>query len=107
MAVSIRLFSFNRKYFDAIGIYLLQTNGTGPSFNSKNRVLLISFVLLALPSGAFFIFDAKSMLEYGISFFGASATLFMMSVYLMMIAQMENVRLFLESCERFMGNSKL
>lgn len=107
MTGSIKLFSFIQKVSQVIGVYPLQSNENGPSINSRNWIIIISLVLFALPSTAFFFSEAKSMLEYGISFYGASVAALFMCIYISMGGKMNNMRTFIENVERFVEESKM
>lgn len=106
MAGTIKLFSFDRKYYHIFGIYPPQSSQNGPSFNSRNWIFVFSHALLFFPSAGFFVHDAESMLEYGISFLAASIAVAAMIVYLSMIRQMKNIWPFIENCERFIKKSE-
>ena len=107
MSGSIKLFSFIRKYCHVWGIYLDQANENGQlTLNSRNRLCVVSFVIHSLSSGAFFIYEANSLFEYGLSFFAASFGITFLFIYLAMLWQMENILEFIENCEQFIEKSE-
>lgn len=106
MAASIKLFSFIRKYRHVLGLYSLDTSQNVSSFNSRNWIYIISYVLFFVPSVAFFLYDAKSMQEYGISFYSASMAFFLMCIYTQMVVQMKNICHFTESFEQLIEKSE-
>lgn len=106
MPESIKLFSFIRKYFHLYGFYPPQLNENGPALNSRNWIFIIGDVQMCFSSAAFFIVEAESMLEYGLSFFLTNASESMGCVFIAIIWRMKNIWLFFESCERFIQRSK-
>lgn len=106
MASSIRLFSFNRKYYHVIGINTIQANENASKFNWKNWFYTSAMVLLVLSSATFFIFDAKSMFEYGLSFFLATAITFPLYTYSSMVWKADESESFIGNCEKFIEKSK-
>lgn len=106
MAVEIKLFSFNRKYYHLYGIFPPEAKRNGRKLNLRNWIFIASFVLTAGSTGAFFVFDAKSMLEFGISFFTVTLAILEMFTYLAIVWQMKNTWRYIEKCERFIEKSK-
>lgn len=105
MAGSIKMFSFNRRFLQVLGIYSISSNH-GLSIDWRNSILISNLALFCLPSAAFFIYDAKSMFEYGLSFSAAAIGAFMICIYFTMISQVESTSAFYGNCERFIGNSQ-
>lgn len=103
---SIKLFSFNRNHLRLIGIHPDRFDLDGSTFHIRNWIFIINCLAFSLPPAAFFSFEAKSMLEYGFSFFTASVGFFMICIYVAMVGQMKNTLTFIENCEGFIGKSK-
>lgn len=102
MAGSIKLFQFIQK----IGIYSPASNLNRHALNSKNWTFLMSYILFTLSSGAFIFFEAKTVLDYGMSFFASTGGIFLMSIHLIVARQMQSTLIFIESCERFIEKNK-
>lgn len=105
-AGSIKLFQYYQKFNQAVGIYSRQSDQNSNSINSKNVILIVSIAQFFVSSTAFLLFDAKSILDYGIS---VSALLVEISVtvyMLILIYQMEKTLKFIENCEQFLEKSK-
>lgn len=106
MAASVTLFSFNREIYSLLGNHAVEPNREGIAFNSRNWLFMISLILFALPSAAFFTFEAKSMLDYVISFYCVSSVVFSMCMYMAMVWRAKNTWPFFENCKRFIERSK-
>lgn len=64
---SIKLFKFNQKFCQKVGIYLSQSNQNGYSINSINLIFVICLTQFLIALLAFFLFDAKLMRDYGVT----------------------------------------
>lgn len=103
----IKLFQFNQKYCETIGIRLLASNQSHYRLNSKNLILIFFVVQFAIASAAFVVYDAESMGEYGVTFFVFIATVISMVDYSITIWKREFISTFTENCEVFIEKSKL
>lgn len=106
MAGSTKLFSLNREYYNALGIRPIKLKTHRESMNARSLTLIISLVLWALSSAAFLVYEARSLLELGISFFATCIAVLLTCVFLMIIWKIKDTWLFFENCERFIGRSK-
>lgn len=105
MVGSIKLFPFNRQFYDLLGIHV-RSEKQGPFLTLRNKIILFFFTVHFVPFAAFFAYDAKSMLDYGFSFFSASLALFGMFIYIATLTDAKNTWLLIENCERFIEKSK-
>lgn len=106
MAEPIELLSFNRKCYGLVGIPPLQPDKDAPSSNSKNLIIVTSLTVWFLSSAVFFVNEANSMIDFGLSFFAASAAVAMNCLYLDIIWRIKIIHAFIEDCERFIEQSK-
>lgn len=101
---SIKLFQFNQKYFQAIGIELKWTKNCH-ALKLINWIFIISLIQLAMVVGAFLMYDANSIGEYGIALILLVTIVETGIAYLNTIWKMEHILQFTENCEVFIENS--
>lgn len=99
---SMKLFQFNRKYCQTIGIKSPQSN----TFNAINWIFVVCVAQFALTSAAFMLFDANSMGEYGVTFVAVVCAVEAMAIYTIIIWKLEDISKFIEKCEAFIEDSE-
>lgn len=102
---SIKLFQFNQKYCELIGIKLPRSNQQHTALNCKNFIFIICSTQLAIALFGFLLTDAKSMDEYAVIFFTLTDLIQTMVAYFVLIWKLENVSKFIENCEQFIEKS--
>lgn len=75
MAEKIKFFKLTREIYETAGIHLCKSTGNG-SFNLRNSFILIMLSVVFIVSTVFLLFDAKTIEEYGNSFY-ISTTVFL------------------------------
>lgn len=105
---SIKLFQFNRKYLQKIGIELQRSNQNrlGSNLKAMNVVFIVSLANLAMPSAAFLFNDAKAMGEYCITFYAIICAIVTKVMYSIFIWKLEDMLNFIENCEQFIEKSE-
>lgn len=106
MATSIKLFQFNQKYGRIIGMESSQLNSAGSTISVKNVLFFVSEAQFIVALSAFMVFEAKSMLDFGTTFFATSSTVLGVFLCLIYVLQMKNYSAFIGNCERFIGKSE-
>lgn len=106
MATPIKLLQYFQKIHRIIGIFPSQPNERYPPNKLTRIVVVISLVQFILSSAAFFMLEAKSMLEYGFSYCVFSCGIQAIVVYLLFVEQSQNTLGFIVRCERFIENSE-
>lgn len=105
MAGRIRLFRTLLEYNRTMGIYSHQSNQKWP-LNSMNWIFVIAFAKLFITTLAFFLFKAKSAVEYSWSFYIFTTETTTISYYLVQIFQITNTMALIEKFEIFIQESK-
>lgn len=105
MATSIKLFQSVRKFYQNIGIYPSQPN-QNCSPNAKNILIFSSLILLGILSSAFFLFQAKSIGEYGFSFYTSISELNIAVVVTLLALEMPKLLNLIDGMEQFITRSK-
>lgn len=103
MSSSIKLFQFIQKFHRAIGVFPSQ-------FNSNHLISKIWFICAAqtgLTTGAFLLFAAQSMMDYGFGFCVLITVINAIIFYSSFIWQSKNTTILFENCEKFIETSKL
>lgn len=107
---SIKLFQFNRKYNQAVGIYwpTIQSNQMARqcSINSKNLLYIICLTEFLVSSIAFILFEAKSKLEFSMTTFSIHTITTVLVMYLLTVWQIGNILKLTDNCEKFIEKSK-
>lgn len=105
MAGSKKLFQFVQKLFKILGIRPPQKNET-LSFNSRNLFFLFCYAQLFLSMIAFFLFKAKTMLEYGSSFFMFITQFIIALFFLILMWRITNILKLIAEFEQFIEKSE-
>lgn len=106
MAGSIQLFQLVQKVHRSFfGIYTHRLNPKPRSTNSTVAILLISCAQFMFTMAGFFLFDAKSMFDYGFAFFALVSISNSIAIYLIFIWQSENTFAFVQNGDRFIEKS--
>lgn len=103
---TIKMFQFNQKFCQIIGIKLPKTNGNRYTFEPVHLIFVICLTLFAMTLLAFLVYDAKSMVEYGIIFLMLITIILTLVVYFITIWRMKDILKFTENCETFIERSK-
>lgn len=105
---SIELFQFIQNFFCAIGIHRPEPKQIdGHFFNSTNWIFILSGTPMLLSSLAFFVYQAKTAFDFGLSFYYSSCLIFGGIFYIIYIWKVENISKFIENCETFIEQRKL
>lgn len=102
---SVKLFQATRRFLDMGGIHTPQPNQI-QLFNFKNLRILIGLVLAFFGVFGYFVFLAKNMFDYTISFYASVTVLFFISVFSIIICKTINIYKLLNFSERLMQKSK-
>lgn len=106
MATSTHLFQSIQKYYQLLGIYpTLLNNKCSP--NARNLMVLFCYVQYGISALAFFVMEAESVLEYGISFYTYISMLYCVYYFLILYKQMPKILQLIEQFEQFMDKSTL
>lgn len=102
---TMKLFQSVRKFYQTIGIDLPQSNQKC-LFNIKNVVPLLCTTHVFISALCAFLFEVKSIPEYGIAFY-VSITGFSMTIFFfMIISNMPNIFQLIAGFEGFIEKSK-
>lgn len=105
MAGRIRLLQhLQRSYYQAMGIYLPQSNQKCLP-NWRNLLTALFFAQLFFAALAFLVFEANSTFEYGTTFYTCISELCCLSYFYIQYRQMPNISSLIESCEHFIEMS--
>lgn len=101
---TIKLFQSVHQFYHDMGIYPSQPNQNRKP-NAKNVFVLLSAIQLCITSLAFFLFEANSITEYGISFYMSLSEL-TITVYFLIVAWKipKNLKL-IDEMEQFITKS--
>lgn len=105
MARPIKLFDFTQKCYQKIGIYPPQSN-RNHNFNPKNLFFVCSMVHIVTLHAAFFLFEAKRLDEYDLSFYYVQLILSAIFYFISNIYQIDNIIKLIDKYEEFVGKSK-
>lgn len=104
---SIKLFQFSQKYCETFGIQLpVKSNEKRCIFKAIRWILDIFLLIFWVTSLAFMVYDAKSMVEYGMTLFTMITITLALVIYLITIWQIEEILKFVETCESFINKRK-
>lgn len=109
MSGSIQLFQFVRKFHQTIGIRLSQSNQNQKQSSIISARAIIFFICTAqliLTTVAYLVFEAKSMLEFGFTFYMVITEVNCVVIYAIFIWQSKNTSKFIENCEVFIEKSE-
>lgn len=106
MDSQFKLFSLNRKLYKSMG---LLASPSSPSCRSKilNIFLFISTVLLFITTSAYFLFEANTADDRGVTFFISMANLFTMINIVSTALQIDKILLLINNYEQFITKSSL
>lgn len=102
----IKLFKFIQKSYQEIGIHSSHSDQNCRSINLKVWFILLCHAHFFISSAANLVFEANSMIEYGMACYTCSTTVFSIVTYLISFWQMENILSYIENCERFIEKSE-
>lgn len=103
---SIKLFQFNQKYCQMVGIKAPKTIDNRNKLELKQLIFAIFAILFEIELLAFLVNDAESMGEYGITIYFLCTALLALFDHSMLIWTMEDILKFTEYCEAFIEKSK-
>lgn len=105
MADAVKLFQTLREFLKTIGIHPLQlSHGL---YNLRNVTVLVFMVLNALSSGAFFIYGAENIRDYGVSFYACTSELASVGCLLSFRSNMTTIFKLMDELEAFIEKSEL
>lgn len=99
--------------FNSFKTFSVQLASIGPKqidghfFNSTNWIFILSGTPMLLSSLAFFVYQAKTAFDFGLSFYYSSCLIFGGIFYIIYIWKVENISKFIENCETFIEQRKL
>lgn len=103
---TIKLFQFNQKFCQTIGIQPPQATQNRFEFNTINVIFIICMAQFAMALTAFTLYDANSMDAYGATFVALVCVIEGFGLYSLTIRKMEDILRFTEHCEQFIEKSK-
>lgn len=103
----IKLFCFAHKFYQKIGVYQPTQLKQNQPFNLINTLLLYNLLQFGITTGAFFLFEATSLDEFGLTFYETLTVLSLAFYHVTNIYQIGNVLKLIENFEEFIGTSKL
>lgn len=101
----IKLFPSTQKYYQAIGIFPSQLQPSG-QFHWKNLVILCACILCLISIMTYFLFEANSLAELAITFYGCTGLVSAIFYYLTNIFQRENIFELIQKFENFIEKRK-
>lgn len=105
MAGSIQLFQSIQKYFQTIGICPSDSSKLD-SFNWRIFLALFCYAQQIASASVFFICQAKSVLDYGCSFYTSISMTYCVYYFVILIRQKPQILELIESCEAFIEHRK-
>lgn len=103
---TIKLFRFIQKTYKYIGIYPPKPNDIRSPIILKNWLVLLCEAQFFISSIAFLMFEANSMIEFGMASFMSATVLLCSVLYLVLFWEMKNILDFIGNCERFIEKSE-
>lgn len=104
---SIKLFVFIRNYLSAIGVRRPKPKQFNSHFfNSTNWIFILNGTPMLISSLAFFAYRAKTVFDFGLSFYYSSCLICGGIFYIIQIWEIENVSKFIKNCEAFIEQRK-
>lgn len=98
----IKLFQNVQNFYHTMGIKSNQYF----SLNAKKLFFLLFITLGGISVTAYFIFEAKTIEEYGNSFYSAISNLYTLVDFIVTVWRMPDILKLIEKCEKFIENSK-
>lgn len=105
MARSIQLFESIRIYFGVLGIFPPNANENS-SLNWRNLLVIFSFIQNGISSLVFFMFEANSVLDYGITFYTYTSMMYCVWYFVAFIWRTPQIFQLIESCQQFIEQRK-
>lgn len=105
MAGQIQLFRSLHGFYREIGINLRQSNEKW-SLNWRNLFVLFFLLAMTIAIVAFLLFNAKSVIEFGLGFYGCVTTICCTMNLLLLLWQSTDISKLIESSSEFIGKSK-
>lgn len=102
----MKLFKFVQNTCQSIGILSFELNPNRSPINWKHDFFHFCEVQFFVSSAAFLLFEANSMIDYGMASFNCLTILLCIILYLILFWQMNNILNFIDNCERFIGKRK-
>lgn len=103
----IKLFKFTQKLYRNIGILPPKSNPRISSpINLKNFLFLLCLTQFFTSTVAYLWFDVHSMTQYGVTFYSCTSIAFAITLYVILLWQMENILKYIQNCERFIEKSE-
>lgn len=103
--VTVKLFQNVLTYFEAMGIYSLQSD-QAQSYNGKKLLIPLSLAIMFTSTSAFLVFKAAAVFEYAICFYFGITRPTAVAIFLILSFQMPNIIKFIENCEQFVNRSE-
>lgn len=104
--VTMELFKFLKSTYTRIGILPAESNQNTNPINWKNCFFLLCEGQFFISSVTFLLFEANSMIEYGMASFMCLTTLLCTILYWILFWQMKHISKFIENFERFTEQSE-
>lgn len=102
---SVKLFQATRRFLDMAGIYPPQPHQLH-RFSSRNLTILIGLIVAFIGVSGYFLFLAKNMVDYSISFYASVSILFFICVFTINIWKTSNIYELLDLGERLIEKSE-
>lgn len=106
MVGRIKLFRCVRHFYKTIGIRLPSKQSQKFSFNWRNLFIFSSALIMLILQVAFFFFKAKSIQEYGLSFYGCASLSLLGIDATAIVWQRSNIRKLFTNLDDFIELSK-
>lgn len=106
MSGSIKLFKFLQNSYQTIGIYQPSESYQNRSLNSKNVFFIFCMTKFGTSVGIFFLFEAKQLDEYCLTFFCALSTIAAVFYLISNLYQIENISKLIATFEEMIALSK-
>lgn len=105
MTSSVKLFQAAQQYMRVTGIYPPQP-GQSHSFNAKSICFLFCLIIIFALVASFFLFQAKTSVEYSISFYSSVTLLTAIALLVIHVCKASRSFKKLKSMEKFIEKSK-
>lgn len=102
---SMKLFQFNQKLCQTLGIGGHEINQNRCTFEWKNAIFAFYSTQLAVLITAFLLYDASTMDEYGVGFVTVICVTQSTVYYFSLLWKQNEILKFIGNCERFIGMS--
>lgn len=104
----IQLFQLVQTYFAAMGYCVSPSRAHQQNpFNGRNLYYSFAVAFMIFPFVGFLIFKARSVYEYGITFYTAITLLEGATYYVIMLFEKVNISNLIEKQEKFIENRKM